>query len=155
MIAVEFGEAERVVEPPRREIVGLDLQPGVPGAAQPCPFQRLALLRLGRAPEAATDVERHQEVKILVGMAGECQRREAGNFCLEANFLEHFPDDRFLGRFALLHLAARKFPQAGQRLAFRALRKQHAAVGVDQRHGRNQEELPDAGVQAQASGRRR
>jgi hypothetical protein len=43
--------------------------------------------------------------------------------------------------FAGLQLAAGKFPQAGQRLAFRPLCDQHAAVGIDQRAGDDEEEF--------------
>ena len=44
------------------------------------------------------------------------------------------------GVFALLDLAAGKFPQAGHGLALRPLGDQHALVGVDQRAGGDEQE---------------
>jgi hypothetical protein len=40
-------------------------------------------------------------------------------------------------------LAAGKLPEAGERLALRALRDQHALVGVDQRAGDHEREFHD------------
>ena len=52
-----------------------------------------------------------------------------------------FADQRLLRPLAGLDLAAGKFPQARERLAFRALRDQHALVGIDQRAGDDEGEL--------------
>ena len=48
---------------------------------------------------------------------------------------------RLLRPFAGFDLAAGKFPQASERLALRALREQHALVGVDQRAGDHEGKL--------------
>ena len=53
-------------------------------------------------------------------------------------FFVQFADQRGFRGFARLDLAARKFPQPGQRFARRALGQKHAAVDVDQGDGRNQ-----------------
>jgi hypothetical protein len=50
-------------------------------------------------------------------------------------------DQRGLGRLAGFDLAAGELPQAGQRLALRALRQKHAAIGVDQGDGRDEDNL--------------
>jgi hypothetical protein len=47
-------------------------------------------------------------------------------------------DQRRLRRLARLDLAARKFPEPGHRLARRSPRQQHAAVGIDERDGRDE-----------------
>ena len=70
-------------------------------------------------------------MEIVIGMAGEGERRQAGNLGLDAEFLVEFADQALLRRLAGLDLAAWKFPQAGKLLALRALRQKHAPVGVD------------------------
>jgi hypothetical protein len=47
---------------------------------------------------------------------------------------------------AILDLAAGKFPEAGQRLALRSFREQHAAVGIDQRASRNEDDGESQGT---------
>ena len=74
-------------------------------------------------------------------MAGEGERRETSLADGDADFLMQFADQRLLRPFAGLDLAAGKFPQACQRLAFRALRDQYALVGVDQRAGDDEGEF--------------
>ena len=45
------------------------------------------------------------------------------------------------GRSPVFDLAAGKLPQAGHRLAWRALRDQHAAVGIDEGAGGNKNDF--------------
>ena len=78
--------------------------------ARPHPFQSLRFARLCEALPAAADKERHQQVEIGIGMAGECQRREARLFDGYADFLVQLADQRRLGPLAGLDFAAREFP---------------------------------------------
>ena len=71
-------------------------------------------------------------------MAREGERRKARLPDDDSQFLLQFPDQRFFGPFARLDLAAGKFPQACHRLACGPLREQHAAVGIDQGAGGDQ-----------------
>ncbi len=52
--------------------------------------------------------------------------------------LVQFADQALLRPLAGLALAAGKFPQAGERLAFGALRDQDALVSIDERAGHHQ-----------------
>ena len=77
-------------------------------------------------------------MKVLIGVAGEGQRRQAGLLHGDADFLMQFADQRLFGALARIELAAGKFPQPGHRLAGRPLRDQDAPVDVDQRAGDHQ-----------------
>jgi hypothetical protein len=77
-------------------------------------------------------------------MAREGERGEAGLLHGDAEFLVEFPDQRLLWPFTQLDLAARELPEAGQLLALRPLRDQHAPVRIDERHGGDEEELQGA-----------
>ncbi len=79
-------------------------------------------------------------MKIVVGMAGEGERRQAGYLGLDADFLLQFAHEALFRRLAGFDLAAGKLPQAGELLAFRPLGQKHASIGVDQRTGGNQEQ---------------
>ena len=61
---------------------------------------------------------------------------------VDAELLVELADQRRLRRLAGMHLAAGKFPEAGEMLAGRPLGQQHAAVGVDQRHRRDEDDRP-------------
>ncbi len=74
-------------------------------------------------------------MKALVTVRGEGERREAGFGDVDAELLLELADQRRLRRLARQHLTARKLPKPGHRLALRALRQQHAPVGVDERDG--------------------
>jgi len=66
------------------------------------------------------------------------ERRETGVRDLYTKFLAQLADKTSFRRLARLDLSARKFPQTGQLLAFRALTDQHPAVGIDQGRGRDE-----------------
>jgi SAM-dependent methyltransferase len=102
---------------------------------RPHPGEVLAFPRDREAFPAPADIERHQQVEVLIGMAGEGQWREAGFLHGDPELLVQLADQRRFRPFAGLQLAAGKFPQAGQRLAFRPLCNQHAAVGINQSAG--------------------
>src|SRR5690554_2029842 len=104
------------------------------------PFQDLTLTRLGNTLEAATDEERHQEMEALIGVAGEGKRSEALDLGLDADLFAKLADQRFLGRLASLHLAARKLPQTCKCLAFWPLGQENPAVGINQCAGYNQQD---------------
>ena len=78
-------------------------------------------------------------MKIMVGVAGKGERREAGFVHGDTDFLVQFADQRRFRTLAGLDLAAGKFPQARERLAFRPMRDQHALVSIDQRAGDHQD----------------
>src|SRR5271154_7608354 len=84
----------------------------------PHPLQRLPVKRLNEAFPPAADIERHQEVEVVVSVAGEGERREAGRFDDDPELLAKFADQRLLWEFAGAHLAARELPKAFERLAF-------------------------------------
>lgn len=77
-------------------------------------------------------------------MAGEGERREAGDPGADAELLVELADQRFLRRLAGLDLAAGKFPEAGELLAGGALGEQDAAVGVEKRAGGDEQDRPGA-----------
>src|SRR5262249_39407820 len=107
--------------------------------ARPRPGELLAFARRDDPVPAAADVERHDDVKLRIGMAGERQRRETLLVDDNAQLLLELADERVLGSLARLDLAAGKLPQPGHRLSRRTLRDQHATVGIDQGAGRNEE----------------
>ena len=72
-------------------------------------------------------------------MRREGERSKAALHRVDRQFLMQFPDQGGFGCFPVMDLAAGEFPQAGHALALRPLRQQHTAVGVDQRHGRDQQ----------------
>ena len=59
---------------------------------------------------------------------------------VDAQLLAEFADQRRFGRLAGLHLAAGKFPHPREVLAGRPLGEQHAAVRVDQRDRRDEDD---------------
>jgi hypothetical protein len=61
-----------------------------------------------------------------------------------AEFLVQLADQRVLRTFSRLDLAAREFPQAGQRPPLRALGDQHGALSIEQSAGRDDDEAPRA-----------
>ena len=73
-------------------------------------------------------------------MRGERKGREATRRDIDAEFLGQLADQRRLRGLAAIDLAAGKLPETRHRLALRALRQQDAAVGVDQRHRRYQDD---------------
>ena len=101
------------------------------------------MLTLARGRDAgpfAAHVKRHQQVKIGVGVRGEGEGCQAARRDVDAELLGEFADQRGLGGLAGIEFAAGEFPQAGHRLALRALGQQDAAVGVDQHHRRDEDE---------------
>ena len=57
---------------------------------------------------------------------------------LDAEFLVELADQRGFRRLAGMHLAAGKFPETGQSFPGRPLGEQYPAVGIDERHRRDQ-----------------
>src|SRR5580698_4893828 len=93
-------------------------------------------------------------MEIVVGVAGEGQRREAVCFDGNAEFFLKLTDERVLRPFASVNLPAGELPQALKRLAFGPLRQQHASVGVNQRRRDHEHELHEplrSGLSAQRS----
>src|SRR5215207_1086793 len=142
ILASESGEArssqkldqdrdERLVR--RRHRIGGEVH-------RPHPFQRLPLPRSHEALPAPAGVERHQEVEALVAVARESERGEAGLAYGDAELLVKLADERVLRALAGLHLSARELPQPGERLSLRALRDEHAVVGIDERDRGDEEE---------------
>lgn len=107
----------------------------------PRPFERLPLAGLGRALPAAAGEERHEQVEIGVAVARKRQGREAGGVGREPQFLVKFADERGLGGFTRFDLAAREFPETGHGFAGRSLGEQHAAVGVDEGDGGDEDDF--------------
>ena len=61
----------------------------------------------------ATDIDQHQKVKVIIGVAGKAHRRQTGSGGVDVEFLAKLADQCRLRRFAGLDLATGKFPQAG------------------------------------------
>ena len=80
-------------------------------------------------------------MEILVGVAGESERREARRLDRDAELLAQFADQRVLRPLAGVDLAAGELPQALELFALRPPGDQHAAVDVDQRRRDDQEQL--------------
>ncbi len=80
-------------------------------------------------------------MEILIGMAGEGQRREAGLLDDDAELFGQFANQRLFRPLARIDLAAGEFPEIGELLALGALGDQHAVVGVDQGDGDDQQQF--------------
>src|SRR5258707_8916887 len=80
-------------------------------------------------------------MKGLVSVAGKGERRQTWLADGDADLLMQLADQRLFRPLARLDLAAGKFPQPRERLALRALREQHAPVGVHQRAGNHEGEF--------------
>jgi hypothetical protein len=110
-------------------------------SVRPHPGDSLALQRrCGTLPTPA-DVERHQQMEIGIGVAGERQRRKARRIYDNSQFLPQLTDQGVLRPLVPLDLAAGKFPQPGHRLADRTLRDQHADIRIDQGASRDEDEI--------------
>ncbi|CDX42391.1 hypothetical protein MPLDJ20_50027 [Mesorhizobium plurifarium] len=107
---------------------------------RPDPFEPLPFFGLRDPTEAAADIKRHQQMEIVIGMAGEGERRQARNLRFDAEFLMQFADQALLRRLAGLDLAAWKLPQPGELFTLGTLRQEDAPVGVDQRAGGDQKQ---------------
>ncbi len=96
--------------------------------------------RAGCPLPSAAQIERHQEVEVVIAVRGEDEGSEAGGGHLYAELLGELADQAGLGRFARLQLAAGELPEAGQGLALRPLAHQHPAIDVHQGAGGHQEQ---------------
>ena len=76
------------------------------------PFEDLAFAALRCAFPAAAGEERHQQVEVVVAVAGESEWREAARPSVDAEFFLQFADQGDFGRFALLLLCRPEIPRA-------------------------------------------
>ena len=113
----------------------------IPEQVRPNPGEPLAFLRGGESLPAPADIERHQKMEVFVSVACEGQRRQARLPHDNAKLLLQLADQRLFGTLAGLDLASGKLLYARHRLAGRTLGEQHAAVGIDQGAGGNQNEF--------------
>jgi len=104
------------------------------GSSRAAP-QGLPLARHRPACPAAAQIERHQQVELVVRVAGKGERGEATDGYVDAKLLPQLTDQSGLGRFAGIKLAAGELPQPGHATPLGPAREQDAAVGVDQRTG--------------------
>ena len=77
-------------------------------------------------------------MELGVGVGGEGQGRQATRHNIDAELFRQLPDQRRLGRLPGIDLATGKFPQPGHWFARRAAGEQDTAVGVHERHRRDQ-----------------
>jgi len=49
-------------------------------------------------------------MELVIGVAGEGERREARDFDVDAELFGKLADERSFGHLTVVHLAARKFP---------------------------------------------
>ena len=80
-------------------------------------------------------------MEIVVGVAREGQRREAGRLDLDAELLAQFSDQRVLRPLPVVDTCRRETPTGPRAAALRPLGDEHAAVDVDQR-SRHDEQQP-------------
>src|SRR4029077_11652190 len=114
---------------------------GVAGLLRAHPFVPLDLLCRERTFPAPADIKRHEQVKVGIEVARKGQRREALLLDDDAQFLLQLSDQALFRPLAAFDLAAGKLPQPCHRLALRTLCDEHAAVGVDQGAGGNQDKF--------------
>ena len=77
-------------------------------------------------------------MEIIIAVAGKGQGSQATIPGFYAQLFFQFAYKRHFGRFTWLNLTAGKFPQPSHGFALRALRNQHAPIGINQRNRRNQ-----------------
>src|SRR5262245_18396637 len=105
------------------------------------PGKLLSLLRLHQPLPLATQVERHQQMKRLIAVAGEGEGCKALWRHLNPQLLSELADQGRLGCLARLNLAARELPQSRERPSWGTLGQQHTPVGVDQRAGNDKQNV--------------
>ena len=100
------------------------------------PCQRLALAALRDAFPFAAGEQRHQQVKVVVAVAGEGQRRETTFPGADAQFLVQFADQAGFRGLTRLLPCRRGIPRARPSTCPRAVcASKHAAIAVDQCDG--------------------
>src|SRR5262249_34842799 len=99
-------------------------------------------------------VERHQEVKVRIGMARKREGSQAWLLDIDSELLVEFADERLLGPLARLDLAAREFPQARHWFARRTLRDQHASIRIDEGASGDQDQFDAHNPMSRMVGRR-
>ncbi len=82
------------------------------------------------AVPSPADIERHQEMKIVIGVAGKGQRRQAGFLDDDADLLMQFADQGRFRPLAGLDLAAGKLPLERHGLIGAALADEDLAIGA-------------------------
>jgi hypothetical protein len=105
------------------------------------PFDRLSLRRSHRAFPAAADVKRHEEMKLLVGVARESEGLERGGAHSYSKLLGELANERLLRPFVGIELTSRKLPKAGELFTLRPLRDEHATFRVDERSCNHKEKF--------------
>jgi len=80
-------------------------------------------------------------MEICITVAGESKRSEAWLLNDNPQFLLQLSYQRFLGPFAIVHLAAGKLPKSCHRLAGRPLRQQDATVSINKSASRDKDDL--------------
>ena len=117
---------------------------GIVIVPQPVRFHPSKLWRFpggDRSLPAPADIKRHQEMKVWVAVACESERRETVLADVDSQFLLELADQCLLRPLAVLDLAAGKLPQARHRLTFWPLCDEHAAIGIDEGAGGNQQDF--------------
>lgn len=76
-------------------------------------------------------------MKTVIIVAGECHRFQIGRIDGQVDLLAQLANQRSLWRFAGFEFSTGKFPKARHCLAGRALGDEDAALGVEQRRGRD------------------
>ena len=95
------------------------------------PLQLLPFKRSHHTLPPPAHIERHEQMKLLIGVAGKGERSQAGFLHIDGQFFLQFADQRRFRPLVRLNLAARKFPQACQGFSFRPLGNQHAAIRIN------------------------
>src|SRR5580700_1917872 len=108
---------------------------------RPHPFEPLSLLRGNETFPAPADIERQEKVEVGIAAARKGQRREALLLDDDTQFLLQLSDQALFRPSAGFDLAAGKLPQPCHRLSLRPLCDEHAAIGIDEGAGGNQDKF--------------
>jgi hypothetical protein len=85
-------------------------------------------------------------MEVGVGVTRKGKRRETGLAHGYCELLAQFAYQGIFRPLAILDFAAGKFPESGHRLAWGPLCNQHAAIRIDERASRNQDDLESQGA---------
>src|SRR3546814_6113511 len=93
------------------------------------------MLRDRRSAPFAAYIKQEQQMPVAEHVARKAGGRKAGMIDVDRQLLGKFADQRLLGRFTGLELAARQLPQPRHRQPFGALLDEQPPIAVDQGRG--------------------
>jgi hypothetical protein len=91
----------------------------------------LTLFSLNNAIPFAAGKQRHQEMKIIIGVRCKRKWRQTAGPCFDPQFFMQLTDKRAFGYLTGLNLAPWKFPQPCHGFTLGSLCQQNASIGVN------------------------